>query len=177
MLTATAGVTVRAHPIARSISGKLSTGQRGLGRRQVRGRRRGPAPDARTTSAKSPTCGTLGAMEQRRWVNQTQPQTLQIAVLLLYFNGIINLIFGGLSIPIWGPVIIIGSVAAGYGIANERKWGYILGVAMAFLPFVLTIAYRGSFLSGGVINLLFEVALVALLLHPQSRDYQRIWFK
>jgi hypothetical protein len=116
-------------------------------------------------------------MEQRRWVNQTQPQTLQIAVLLLYFNGIINLIFGGLSIPVWGPVIIIGSVAAGYGIANERKWGYILGVAMALLPFVLTIAYRGSFLSGGVINLLFEVALVALLLHPQSRDYQRIWFK
>ena len=74
-------------------------------------------------------------------------------------------------------MIIIGSVAAGYGIANERKWGYILGVAMALLPFVLTIAYRGSFLSGGVINLLFEVALVALLLHPQSRDYQRIWFK
>jgi hypothetical protein len=24
---------------------------------------------------------------------------------------------------------------------------------------------------------MFEVALVALLLHPQSREYQRIWFK
>ncbi|HEV3352381.1 MAG TPA: hypothetical protein VG076_05630 [Acidimicrobiales bacterium] len=115
-------------------------------------------------------------MEQRRWVNQTQPQTLQIAVFLLYFNGIITLIFGGLFVPA-GAVIIVGSVAAGYGIANERKWGYFLGVAMALLPFALVIATRSSPLSGGLLNLLFEVALVALLLHPQSRDYERIWFK
>jgi hypothetical protein len=113
-------------------------------------------------------------MEQRRWVNQTQPQTLQIAVFLLYFNGIITLIFGGLFVPL-GAVIIIGSIAAGYGIANERKWGYILGVAMALLPFALILATRS--IGGGLLNLLFEVALVALLLHPQSRDYQRIWFK
>jgi hypothetical protein len=115
-------------------------------------------------------------MESRRWVNQTQPQTLQIAVLLLYFNGIITLLFGGLFIPL-GAVIIIGSIAAGYGIANERKWGYILGVAMALLPFALVIATRSNPLNGGIINLLFEIALAALLLHPQSRDYQRIWFK
>ena len=115
-------------------------------------------------------------MEQRRWVNQTQPQTLQIAVLLLYFNGIITLIFGGLFYAL-GAVIIIGSIAAGYGIANERKWGYALGVGMALLPFALILATRSSPLSGGLLNLLFEVALAALLLHPQSRDYQRIWFK
>jgi hypothetical protein len=115
-------------------------------------------------------------MEQRRWVNQTQPQTLQIAVFLLYFNGIITLVFGGLFAP-FGLLIIAGSVGAGYGIANERKWGYILGVGMALLPFALVIVSGSSPLSGGLINLLFEVALVALLLHPQSRDYQRIWFK
>jgi hypothetical protein len=28
-----------------------------------------------------------------------------------------------------------------------------------------------------LISFLFAVALVALLLHPMSRDYQRIWFK
>jgi len=33
------------------------------------------------------------------------------------------------------------------------------------------------FATGDVIELMFEVALVLLLLHPQSRDYQRIWFK
>ena len=115
-------------------------------------------------------------MEQRRWVNQTQPQTLQIAVFLLYINGAFTLLFGGLFVPL-GALIIVGSIAAGYGIANERKWGYILGVAMALLPFVLVILTRSSPLSGALLNLLFEVALVALLLHPQSRDYQRIWFK
>jgi len=115
-------------------------------------------------------------MESRRWVNQTQPQTLQIGVLLLYFNGIITLLFGGLFIPL-GAVIIIGSIAAGYGIANERKWGYILGVAMALWPFGLRVYYGGSLFGADLITLLFEVALVALLLHPQSRDYQRIWFK
>jgi hypothetical protein len=113
-------------------------------------------------------------MESRRWLNQTQPQTLQIAVLLLYLNGIFALLFGGLFYAL-GLLIIVGSVGAGYGIANERKWGYGLGVAMALLPFVLMIV--SGTLGGGIINLLFEVALVALLLHPQSRDYQRIWFK
>jgi hypothetical protein len=115
-------------------------------------------------------------MESRRWVNPTQPQTLQIAVFLLYLNGIFTLLFGGLFPGLWIP-IIVGSIAAGYGIANERKWGYGLGVAMALLPFALIIANRANPLNGGIINLLFEAALVALLLHPMSRDYQRIWFK
>jgi hypothetical protein len=115
-------------------------------------------------------------MDSRRWVNPTQPQTLQIAVFLLYLNGIFTLLFGGLFYT-WGLIVIAGSVAAGYGIANERKWGYGLGIAMAFLPFALAILTGANILGGGILNLLFEVALVALLLHPQSRDYQRIWFK
>ena len=81
----------------------------------------------------------------------------------------------------WGPFLLIaaGGAAAGYGIANERKWGYYLGVGMAALPFALRAYYNGlgNVLSADVITLLFEIALVALLLHPQSRDYQRIWFK
>ena len=28
-----------------------------------------------------------------------------------------------------------------------------------------------------LVNAMFPVALFALLLHPQSRDYQRIWFR
>jgi len=112
-------------------------------------------------------------MESRRWVNPTQPQTLQIAVFLLYFNAIISAVFGGLFNP-FGLIVVLGSAAAGFGIANERKWGYGLGVAMALLPFVAIITGRAVV---GLIGLLFDVALVALLLHPQSRDYQRIWFK
>jgi len=118
-------------------------------------------------------------MQTRRWVNPTQPQTLQIGVFLLYFNAVFGLLdFLRTS---WAPFLLIaaGGAAAGYGIANERKWGYYLGVGMAALPFALRAYYNGlgNVLSADVITLLFEIALVALLLHPQSRDYQRIWFK
>ena len=105
-------------------------------------------------------------MENRRWVNPTQPQTLQIAVFLLYINAFFSLLYGGLGSP-YGVAIVAGSVAAGFGIANERKWGYGLGVAMALLPFAWAIAHGINPLGGDVINLLFEIALVALLLHPR----------
>ena len=117
-------------------------------------------------------------MESRRWLNQTQPQTLQIAVFLLYLNaffGIISLLRFGF----WPPfgLVVAGGIAAGYGIANERKWGYGLGVAMAFAPCALRLWYGGTILGVDTLTLIFEIALIALLLHPQSRDYQRIWFK
>jgi hypothetical protein len=114
-------------------------------------------------------------METRRFVNPGQPQTLQIAVFLLYLNAAFTLLFGGFLSP-FGLLLIVGGAAAGFGIANEKKWGYGLGLAMAFAPFVLRLVYGGSLLGASLINLMFEIALVALLLHPQSRDYQRIWF-
>jgi hypothetical protein len=116
-------------------------------------------------------------MESRRWVNPSQPQTLQIAVFLLYFNAVFTLIFDLGALGLLGLLIAVGAGAAGYGVANEQKWGYGLGLAMAFLPFALRLLVGGSLLGPSFINLMFEVALVALLLHPQSRDYQRIWFK
>ena len=64
--------------------------------------------------------------------------------------------------------------AGGWGIANERKWGYWLAVVIAVLLLVDTIV---SFSGGVIITLLFEIVLVALLVHPQSREYRRIWFK
>ena len=115
-------------------------------------------------------------MSNYRWVDQTQPQTLYIAVILLYVNAAFEVLFGGLSSPI-GFLFAAGQVAAGLGIANEKKWGYGLGVAMAFLPFLLQLLLLGSPFATGLITLLFEIALVCLLLHPQSREYQRIWFK
>ena len=114
-------------------------------------------------------------METRRWTNPSQPQTLQIAVILLYINAVFTLIGGGVF-SAFGILLIAGGVGAGFGIANERRWGYGLGLLMAFLPFIIRLAYGASLLGYSVINLMFEIALVALLLHPQSRDYQRIWF-
>lgn len=110
-------------------------------------------------------------------MNPSQPQTLQIAVFLLYFNAAFTAIFGGLF-SVFGLLIIVGCAAAGFGIANEQKWGYGVGVAMALLPLALLVLslLRGS-VGVSIISLMFDIALVALLLHPQSRDYQRIWFK
>jgi hypothetical protein len=116
---------------------------------------------------------------RRRFFNPAQPQTLQIAVFLLYINAAFT-VFDMLRysyFPLIGLALVAGGLAAGFGIANERKWGYGLGIAMAFLPFAIRFYYGGNPLGGNILSLMFEVALVALLLHPQSRDYQRIWFK
>lgn len=119
-------------------------------------------------------------MSSRRFVNPAQPQTLQIAVLLLYLNAAF-LLFAMLVAGTFPPIylaIVIGGAAAAYGIANEFKWAYLLGIAMAVLPFALRFLDTGNPLAApSLINLMFQIALVALLLHPQSRDYQRIWFK
>ena len=123
------------------------------------------------------------ALESRRWFNPSQPQTLQIAVWLLYFNAVGGLIFGSVYITLGvflGLVALVGCGAAGFGIANEQRWGYLLGVAMALLQVLLIVAVvgiLGLFKGVALISFLFAVALVALLLHPMSRDYQRIWFK
>jgi hypothetical protein len=118
-------------------------------------------------------------MQTRRWLNPSQPQTLQIAVFLLYLSAVFNVLLGAVG-SLLGVVIVVGAALGGYGIANERRWGYLLGIAVAFAPFVLPLAYGADL--GDVVSYLFtisglfDVALVALLLHPQSRDYQRIWF-
>ncbi|MDQ3569371.1 MAG: hypothetical protein M3396_01860 [Actinomycetota bacterium] len=119
--------------------------------------------------------------EPRRFMNQSQPQTLQIAVFLLYADAafaVLYLLFFGYS-PLYALPIAAGGVAAGFGIANEKKWGYVLGVVMAFLPFILRLALGGldAVFRVNLLNLMFEIALIALLLHTQSREYQRIWFK
>ena len=140
-------------------------------------------------------------MQTRRWVNQSQPQTLVIATFLLYFTAVISLISderSGLGVAVLGQsfgqidninlienfarlFIVAGGVAAGYLIANERKLGYALGVATAALPLVakalIVVRFRVSPLDFELVNLLFEIALLALLIHTQSRNYVRIWFK
>jgi hypothetical protein len=126
-------------------------------------------------------------METRRWTNPSQPQTLYLAVVLFYINAVMSLIFGNYVEILFGFLgvlgFIIGSVAAGLGIANEKKWGYFLGITTAafqLLPFLWLIATDGV---GVVFNIryliavIFPVVLFALLVHPMSRDYQRIWFR
>jgi hypothetical protein len=144
---------------------------------------------------------------ERRFFNPSQPQTLQVAVFLLYANVVFSLLFrtgnegdfgeavnaflrsdSGKTARLIGNLLaiafVVGSAACGYLIANEKRIGWRLGVVVAALPLVavailLTIAYpqRYSLTDIRPIGFLFDVALLALLLHNQSRSYEKVWFK
>jgi len=64
-------------------------------------------------------------MDDRRWFNSSQPQTLQFAQMLLYFNGLLLLLRGMLLgvVGLIAVAFVVGQVGAAFGIANERKWG------------------------------------------------------
>ncbi|OWY62613.1 hypothetical protein B7486_57490 [cyanobacterium TDX16] len=123
-------------------------------------------------------------MQTRRWTNPSQPQTLQIAVMLFYISAVFDVLFGQIFwlFPV-GLAITVAFAASGYGIANDRKWAYTLGVVVAGLQLVLQVVlplaleFTAIFDPLFLLNALFPVALFALLLHPMSRDYQRIWFE
>ena len=99
-----------------------------------------------------------------------------------------------------GIIIVLGVVSlyalGGMLMANDLRLGWKLAVAASFSPFLLNVVGTRSALStfgfgspvspydyltgrifgGGSINMLFNTALVVLLLHRQSREHQRIWF-
>jgi len=132
-------------------------------------------------------------MSNKVWISDRMPQTLYIAQLLLYFRGA----FGFLTLFSIGSVVLfgskaiaaavlllasVGSVAAAFGIANARKWGYRLGIAASLTPFVIRLQIAVDFGLGDAISyntfgLLFDVALVALLVHRMSGEHQRIYFR
>jgi hypothetical protein len=128
-------------------------------------------------------------MSERRWFNPNVPQTLYVAQFLLYFDAFWALL------SMFGPVGPLGLIALGaylygaYGIANEQKRGYQVAVVAAFLPLALRAISAVLFGDGivgdlsfilfstNVINVIFEYALIALLLHPMSKEHQKIWFR
>jgi hypothetical protein len=117
-------------------------------------------------------------METRRWTNPSHPQTLQIAVFLLYANAVFGLLFRApfLIFGILGFLVIVAYAAGGFGVANDQNWGYIVAVAVSALVLVGTLANFGVQI-GNLINIMFDVALLVLLIHPMSRSYRQIWFK
>ncbi len=141
------------------------------------------------------------SLDTRRWFNRSLPQTLQIACILLYLHAVFGLI-GLLSDNSWegfarvrygafGALVVLALLAAAAGgaflMANDRRIGYYLGFAGSLAPFIIRFwvlngtnadvfqKFTGG--SNNVIGFLFEAAVVGLLVHPMSRDYQRIWFK
>lgn len=142
----------------------------------------------------------MSSLDPRKWFDRLQPQTLQIATLLLYLNGFFALIGlvdesdwigfarvtkGGLGLVV-GLAVVAAHVLGGFLMANDRRLGYWFGLAAAFSPFLLRFWVLADFegiglwdrISGNnTLSLIFEVALCALLLHPHSREHQRVWYR
>lgn len=149
-------------------------------------------------------------IDPKKWFDRMQPQTLQIATWLLYFDGFFALVslidksgyigylryqypFGFLL----GLISVALYVSGGLLMANDLKIGYKLSVLAAASPFVLRfLAVRslaqnfetqspigitdyvtGRIFGGSVISSAFDIAVLALLLHTQSREHQRIWYR
>lgn len=128
-------------------------------------------------------------MSQRRWFNPNVPQTLYVAQFLLYFDAfwMARAVLFGRGLGILGLIALAAYVYGAYGIANEQKRGYQVAVVASFLPLALRalqmlLGVRGAdpmyvLTAGNILNVIFEYALIALLLHPMSREHQKIWFR
>ncbi len=86
-------------------------------------------------------------MNDWKFVNQFQPQTLYIATILCYVDAVFGLLTFGL-----GALIGIALGLGGFGIANEKKWGYAVAVTAAVLQVLILVAVVGTaFISAGVL--------------------------
>ena len=116
------------------------------------------------------------------------PQTLYIAQFLLYFDAfwmVLGVFIGG-GLGVLGLIALAAYVYGAYGIANEQKRGYQVAVVASFIPLGLRVLQFAFGVAGAdvmyvlftdnVLNVVFEYALIALLLHPMSREHQKIWF-
>lgn len=130
-------------------------------------------------------------METRRWTNPSQPQTLYMAHLFLYISAafnLLNMVLNGFTVvlPVYGRpsiALIACEVAGGYLVANERRIGWWLGLASVALSVypaaqILWLAGPSVIVNlNWILAVAFPGVLLVLLIHPMSRDYQRIWFK
>jgi hypothetical protein len=110
-----------------------------------------------------------------RWSNPSLPQTLQIGMFLLYFDAVFGVLYGRVFAVPLGTALVVGAAAAGLGIANEKRWGWVLGVVVSSISVIFSLLAFSSSLFAAI-GLLFAVAQLGLLVHPHSRDHQKIWF-
>ncbi|MGP8060645.1 MAG: hypothetical protein ACLP9C_13555 [Acidimicrobiales bacterium] len=118
-------------------------------------------------------------MSERKWIDQAQPQTLQAATLFCYLNAALAVFYLLVlrSATALALLLLLALAGAAYGIANERRLAWWAAIALSGLYLVVQVLllFAGASL-GTLLNLLFAGVLFVLLVHPQSRQYQKIWF-
>lgn len=139
-------------------------------------------------------------LDFKKWFDRMLPQTLQIALWLLYIDGafaILNYLdradvygvwrfYGGIG-GVLAPIACLSFIAGGFLIANGRRLGWYIGIGASVAPFVLralmkyqhesTLTWNWVVTQNNLISFLFEAALVALLVHPMSRSYATRWLR
>lgn len=139
-------------------------------------------------------------LDARKWFDRMQPQTVSIATILLYIDGVFALlrfldrtdiegymrVYGGLHAVIAFGFIICFPLG-GFLMANGKLFGWYVSLLAAFSPFILRIIFkttiadlmtwRDVIVGSSYVNLMFEVALCALLLHSMSQDYVKRWLR
>ena len=131
------------------------------------------------------TAARLGWQTEANWTDPILFFIYSVAKPLsttLIFVVMIEVI-GGAATREFRGFVVVGTalwafVIAGIGIANEYRWAYNLAIGVSVAAIVVPLVLGGIdiIFSSYLITLLFDVALFALLVHPQSRDHQRIWF-
>lgn len=128
------------------------------------------------------------------------PQTLGMAVWLLYLNGFFGLVAyldktgiegawrfrGGIG-SLVAFLAILTFPLGGFLMANGKLLGWYTAIVASFSPFALRLAwklfvYDGTSVRAVVIgdsyfSFAFEAALCALLLHRMTREHAQRWFK
>jgi len=117
-------------------------------------------------------------MNSLRWFNPQLPQMLQGAILFSYLNGavaLINLLSGASQMTL----LLLVAAGGAVGIANEKKAGYWVALVCAAVFFCLNLAllFLSPFIFSSLLSLLFSGFMMALLLHPISRSYERLYFR
>ena len=79
--------------------------------------------------------------------------------------------------PVYGLVVIAAHVLGGLLMANERKIGYKIAIVASFTPFISNLIVYRRLIAPSFLSAVFDVALIALLLHTQSRSHQKVWFR
>jgi hypothetical protein len=148
---------------------------------------------------------TPSQLDPKRWFDRMFPQTLQIATWLLYLNGFFALLawfdnrdeIGYLRATnslgaIFGFLTIIAYAAGGFLMANGLRLGYRIAIFAAVSPFIVRnwayielgnnnplvdISLWDRIAGASLFTFIFDVALIALLLHRHSTNHAKIWLK
>ena len=108
-----------------------------------------------------------------------------IAIILSYVNAVfavLSLFSGVNSLPFSALALILivplAQGGAAIGMANDSKIAWRIAIALAVSVFALIgyIAFMYSVIATNIIGVIFDVAMLVLLIHDHTRKYVNVWF-